>query len=66
MASITVWAPATCCVEGKFSTAILQVPVEGGHEGGRFNVEYNRKNVAFENHGNSDNNFDITAMLQLL
>jgi hypothetical protein len=51
----------SCCVEGKFSTAILQVPVEGGHEGGRLNVEYNRKKVAFENHGNSDNNFDITA-----
>ena len=51
----------SCCVEGKFGTATLQVPVEGGHEGGRLNVEYNRKKVAFENHGNSDKNFYLTA-----
>jgi hypothetical protein len=29
-----------CCygVDGKFGTAVLQVPVEGGHQGGCFSV----------------------------
>ena len=51
----------SCCVEGKFGTAILQVPVEGGHEGGCLNVVYEGKKVGFENHGNSDRNFYLTS-----
>ncbi|EFX74645.1 hypothetical protein DAPPUDRAFT_251635 [Daphnia pulex] len=42
---------------GSFGTLILQVPVEGGHEGGRFKVQYRGKEQVFDNHQDSDRCF---------
>ena len=48
-------------IKGTFGTAILQVPVEGGHEGGLVKVEYKGREKMFENHQNSANNFHLSA-----
>jgi hypothetical protein len=48
-------------VEGKFGAAILQVPVEAGHEGGNLNVEYEGRKKLFESHQRSDVVFYLTA-----
>ena len=48
-------------IKGTFGTAILQVPVEGGHEGGLVKVEYKGREKMFENHQNSANNFYLSA-----
>ena len=48
-------------VEGKFGAAILQVPVEGGHDGGNLNVDYEGKQKLFESHERSDAVFYLTA-----
>ncbi|EFX62815.1 hypothetical protein DAPPUDRAFT_269670 [Daphnia pulex] len=53
--------PGCCGVDGKFGTAILQVPVEEGHQGGCFSVEYKGRNQAFENHASSESTFYITT-----
>jgi hypothetical protein len=42
---------------GSFGTLILQLPVEGGHEGGRFKVQYRGKEQVFDNHQDSDRCF---------
>lgn len=52
---------SSCIANNKIGTVVLQLPVEGGHEGGRLNVEYERKHMVFENHGNSDKSFYLTA-----
>lgn len=45
---------------GTFLTAILQLPVEGGYEGGRVRVESKGKSKLFDNHRNSDTLFYLT------
>jgi len=52
---------SACYVEGKFGTAILQVPVEGGHDGGNLNVVYEGRKKTFESHERSDAMFYLTA-----
>ncbi|XP_046443523.1 uncharacterized protein LOC124193644 [Daphnia pulex] len=42
---------------GSFGTLILQLPVEGGHEGGRFKVQYRGEEQVFDNHQDSDRCF---------
>ncbi|EFX74642.1 hypothetical protein DAPPUDRAFT_307200 [Daphnia pulex] len=42
---------------GSFGTTVLQLPVEGGHEGGRFKVQYQGKEQVFDNHQDSDRCF---------
>ena len=37
------------------------MPVEGGHDGGRFSVEYKGKKKMFETHSNSDQLFHLAA-----
>lgn len=51
----------SCWVEGKFGTATLQVPVEGGHEGGNLNVEFEGRKKRFESHETSDAIFYLSA-----
>ena len=48
-------------VKGSFGTAILQLPLEGGHEGGRYKVEYKGINKVFESHENSDQLFYLSS-----
>ena len=48
-------------VIGTFATVILQLPVEGGHEGGRLKVEYKEREEFFENHKNSHQNYFLSA-----
>jgi hypothetical protein len=48
-------------VEGKFGTAIVQVPVKGGHDGGNLNVVYQERKKSFESHERSDAMFYLTA-----
>ncbi|XP_046448003.1 uncharacterized protein LOC124196808 isoform X1 [Daphnia pulex] len=45
---------------GTFLTAVLQLPVEGGYEGGRVRVESKGKSKLFDNHRNSDTLFYLT------
>jgi hypothetical protein len=52
---------SACYVEGKFGTAVLQVPVEGGHEGGKLSVDYEGRRKLFESHERSDTLFYLTA-----
>ena len=40
---------------------ILQLPVEGGHEGGRFKVKYQGKEQVYENHKDSDRCFYVSS-----
>ncbi|EFX74643.1 hypothetical protein DAPPUDRAFT_108658 [Daphnia pulex] len=42
---------------GSFGTIVLQLPVEGGHEGGRFKVHYRGEEQVFDNHQDSDRCF---------
>lgn len=51
----------SCCIDRKFGTVFLQLPVEGGHKGGRLNVEYKGRKEVFETHASSDKNFFISA-----
>ena len=48
-------------VIGTFATVILQLHVEGGHEGGRLKVEYKEREEFFENHKNSHQNYFLSA-----
>jgi hypothetical protein len=48
-------------VLGTFGTAILQLPVECGHEGGRVTVEYEGAKKLFESHQDSDKHFFLSA-----
>lgn len=48
-------------VAGSFGTVILQLPLEGGHEGGRCKVEYKGISKIFESHENSDQLFYLSA-----
>jgi hypothetical protein len=47
--------------KGSFGTVILQLPVKGGHEGGRFKVKYRGKEQVYENHKASDRCFYVTS-----
>lgn len=40
---------------------ILQLPVEGGHEGGRFKVEYRGSEVVYENNKDSDRFCNVSS-----
>jgi hypothetical protein len=51
----------SCIANNKFGTVVLQLPVEGGYEGGRLNIEYKRKKTAFENHVSSEKNSYVSA-----
>ncbi|EFX62464.1 hypothetical protein DAPPUDRAFT_270375 [Daphnia pulex] len=44
---------SSCWIEGKFGTATLQLPVEGGHEGGSLNVHYGGRKKRLESHNSS-------------
>jgi hypothetical protein len=48
-------------IEGKFGTATLQLPVEGGHEGGSLNVQYGGRKKKLESHKSSDAVFYLSA-----
>ncbi len=50
-----------CFLENTFATVVLQLPVKGGHKGGRLKVQYKGKEKAFENHLNSDQRFYLSA-----
>ena len=52
---------SSCWIEGKFGTATLQLPVEGGHEGGSLNVEYGGRKKKFASHKSSDAIFYLSA-----
>ncbi|XP_057379541.1 uncharacterized protein LOC130701601 isoform X2 [Daphnia carinata] len=51
----------SCWVDGKFGTLLLQLPVEGGHEGGHLNIEYQGRKKKFESHTNSDRTFYLSS-----
>jgi hypothetical protein len=48
-------------LSGSFGTLILQLPVEGGHVGGRLKVAYREKDQVFENHKDSDRSFYVSS-----
>ncbi|XP_059351628.1 uncharacterized protein LOC132088039 [Daphnia carinata] len=52
---------ASCWGDGKFGTLLLQLPVEGGHEGGHLNIEYQGRKKKFESHTNSDKTFYLSS-----
>ncbi len=43
---------------------ILQLPVKGGHEGGRFKVKYGGKEKMFDNHKDSDRCFYVSLFYE--
>jgi hypothetical protein len=43
---------------------ILQLPVKGGHRGGRFKVEYGGKEKVYENHKDSDRCFYVSLFYE--
>lgn len=47
--------------KGTFGTVILQLPVEGGHEGGGSKVEYNGRRKVIETHQRSDERFYLLS-----
>ncbi len=47
---------------GTIGTTTLQLPVEGGHEGGRLNVEYKGKSKILENNYQSGEHFYVSTI----
>lgn len=47
---------------GTFGTTTLQLPVEGGHEGGRLNVDYKGKSKILENDHQSGDHFYVSTI----
>jgi hypothetical protein len=41
-------------IEGKIATALLQIPVEGGHMHGMLHATYRERKKVFDNSGSSD------------
>ena len=59
--ALTKYVKFLLLLENTFATVVLQIPVKGGHQGGRCTVEYQGKNKKFENQQNSDQHFYLSA-----